>query len=64
MPGVGYILTPDPTECPVGRDPLEWARELLAHSLEAQQGKLDNVAAIIVEPILSAGGMIASPTGI
>ena len=63
VPGVGYILTPDPTECPPGREPLEWARELLDHSLEAQRGKLDDVAAIMVEPILSAGGMIVLPDG-
>jgi 2,2-dialkylglycine decarboxylase (pyruvate) len=63
VPGSGYLLTPDPTECPRGRDPLDWARELLQQSLELNRGLLNNVAAIIVEPILSAGGLIVLPDG-
>jgi len=63
VPGTGYLLVPDPTTCPQGRAPLEWARELLQHSLEIHRGLLDDVAAIIVEPILSAGGLIVLPDG-
>lgn len=63
VPGSGFLLTPDPTQCPPGRAPLEWAAELLEHSLDLQRGQLDNVAAIIVEPILSAGGLIVLPDG-
>ncbi len=63
VPGTGYILTPDPTECPAGRTPSDWAEELLHESLEVNKGLLDNVAAIIVEPILSAGGLIVPPEG-
>lgn len=63
VPETGYILVPDPTNCPEGVEPLEWGRELLAHSLELNRGLLDGVAAIIVEPILSAGGLIVLPDG-
>jgi 2,2-dialkylglycine decarboxylase (pyruvate) len=63
VPEMGYLLTPDPTECPAGRPVLEWADELLAHSRELNTGLLGNVAAIIVEPILSAGGLIVLPDG-
>ena len=63
VPGTGHLLVPDPTACPEGREPLEWGIELLHHSLEVQRGLLDNVAAIIVEPILSAGGLIVLPDG-
>ena len=63
VPGTGYIQVPDPTACPLGRDPLDWARDLLDQSLEINRGLLDNVAAIIFEPILSAGGLIVLPDG-
>jgi 2,2-dialkylglycine decarboxylase (pyruvate) len=63
VPGTGYIQVPDPTACPPGRDPLEWGRELIEQSLEVNRGLLDNVAAIIFEPILSAGGLIVLPDG-
>ena len=63
VPGTGYILVPDPTHCPAGREPLDWAKELLEHSLELNRGLLADVAAIIFEPILSAGGLIVLPDG-
>lgn len=63
VPATGYILTPDPTACPPDRRPLEWARQLLHDSLEVNRGLHSNVAAIIVEPILSAGGLIVLPDG-
>jgi len=61
VPGTGYLLTPDPTRCPAGVSPEDWARELLEVSLELNRGLLDNVAAIIFEPILSAGGLVVLP---
>jgi 4-aminobutyrate aminotransferase-like enzyme len=61
VPGTGYLLTPDPTRCPAGTAPEDWARELLDVSLELNRGLLDNVAAIIFEPILSAGGLVVLP---
>jgi len=63
VPGTGHLLVPDPTACPPGRSVSDWARELLQQSLEINRGLLDNVAAIIVEPILSAGGLIVLPDG-
>ncbi len=63
VPGSGYLLTPDPTECPSSQSPIEHARELLQKSLELNRGLLNNIAAIIVEPILSAGGLIVLPDG-
>jgi 2,2-dialkylglycine decarboxylase (pyruvate) len=63
VPSTGYILTPDPTECPAEVSPLDYARQLLHDSIEMNRGLLSNVAAIIVEPILSAGGLIVLPDG-
>jgi 4-aminobutyrate aminotransferase-like enzyme len=63
VPSTGYILTPDPTECPQDVSPLDYARQLLHDSLEVNRGLQGNVAAIIVEPILSAGGLIVLPDG-
>ena len=61
VPGTGYLATPDPTKCPEGVTVDEWAGDLLEVSLEVNRGLLDNVAAIIFEPILSAGGLIVLP---
>lgn len=63
VPGCGYLLTPDPTRCSPDRSPEEWAADLLAESRELNRGLLENVAAIIIEPILSAGGLIVLPDG-
>ena len=63
VPGTGHLMVPDSTACPAGRAASDWARELLQQSLEINRGLLDNIAAIIVEPILSAGGLIVLPDG-
>lgn len=63
VPDTGYLLTPDATHCPADQTPAEWARSLLAQSLELNRGLHANLAAIIVEPILSAGGLIVLPDG-
>lgn len=63
VPGTGHILTPDPTACPADCSPLDMAKELLHQSLEIHTGILADVGAIIVEPILSAGGLIVLPDG-
>jgi 2,2-dialkylglycine decarboxylase (pyruvate) len=61
IPGTGYLTTPDPTQCPPGISPAQWALELLKTSLDRNRSMLDDVAAIVFEPILSAGGMIVLP---
>ncbi|MCO6459416.1 MAG: aspartate aminotransferase family protein [Pirellulaceae bacterium] len=63
LPDVGYLLTPDVGDCPPGRSLNDWMLELFEHSLELNRGLLHNVAAIIVEPIPSTGGMITLPDG-
>lgn len=63
VPGCGYILTPDASKCPPDRTLEQWTLELFQHSLELNDGILDDVAAIIVEPIPSTGGMIVLPEG-
>ena len=52
------ILTPAAHRCPVGREHESCTLHCLEVSFEMVGEQLENVAAVIVEPVISAGGMI------
>jgi 2,2-dialkylglycine decarboxylase (pyruvate) len=56
--GQHKLLTPSCRHCPVGKEHAECDTSCLDASLELIGGQIENVAAVIVEPVLSAGGMI------
>ena len=55
------LLTPTCSRCPIRLSHPSCGAACLDVSLETISHQLDNVAAVIVEPILSAGGMILPP---
>ena len=61
--GQHKLMTPDCRRCPVGQEHASCTTACLDASLELIGNQIDNVAAVIVEPILSAGGMIYPSTG-
>jgi 2,2-dialkylglycine decarboxylase (pyruvate) len=56
------LLTPHCARCPVGQNAPSCTGACLDASLELLGGQIENVAAVIVEPVVSAGGMIFPPT--
>ena len=52
------LLTPMPDRCPAGKEHPACTLHCLDVSFEILGEHLENVAAVIVEPVLSAGGMI------
>ena len=55
------LLTPTCKRCPIGLEHPSCNLACLNVSLEMIANRLENIAAVIVEPILSAGGMIFPP---
>jgi 2,2-dialkylglycine decarboxylase (pyruvate) len=55
------LLTPSGNHCPVGETHDACTLRCLHASLELAGSQLANVAAVVVEPVLSAGGMIFPP---
>lgn len=62
-PETSGLLTPYCFRCPVNRHYPECDALCLDVGIQAAYSSPDNIAAIIVEPILSAGGMIVPPPG-
>ena len=56
------LLTPHCARCPVGRNEPSCSGACLDASLELIGSQIENVAAVIVESVVSAGGMIFPPT--
>jgi 2,2-dialkylglycine decarboxylase (pyruvate) len=56
------LLTPSCRHCPIGRQHEECTLDCLESSLDYVSSQLDNIAAVIVEPVVSAGGMIFPST--
>src|SRR5581483_11659834 len=63
VPDTYNVLAPYCFRCPVHRTFPECNLECLEVSIESGLAGGDNIAAIIVEPIISAGGMIVPPPG-
>jgi len=55
------LITPTCNRCPIQKEYPSCDSACLAASLDLVSQHLDNVAAVIVEPVLSAGGMIFPP---
>ena len=55
------LLTPAAHRCPIGRDHPSCTLHCLDVSFEMLGDQLENVAAVIIEPVISAGGMIFPP---
>jgi 2,2-dialkylglycine decarboxylase (pyruvate) len=55
------LLTPVSHRCPIGEDHPSCSLHCLDVSFEMLGEQLENVAAVIVEPVISAGGMIFPP---
>src|SRR5947209_11772216 len=56
------LLTPHCRHCPVGQNAPSCTGACLDASLELIGSQIENIAAVIVEPVVSAGGMIFPPT--
>ncbi len=63
VPGSERLLAPHCFHCPVHTRYPECDLLCLECSIRSQLGERDDICAIIVEPILSAGGMIVPPPG-
>jgi 2,2-dialkylglycine decarboxylase (pyruvate) len=56
------LLTPSCNHCPIGQTHADCTTDCLDTSLDYLSSQLDNIAAVIIEPIVSAGGMIFPST--
>jgi 2,2-dialkylglycine decarboxylase (pyruvate) len=56
------LLSPSPNHCPLSIEHEQCTGQCLGASWELLGDQLHNVAGVIVEPVLSAGGMIFPPT--
>jgi 2,2-dialkylglycine decarboxylase (pyruvate) len=56
------LLTPSCNHCPIGHVHQKCTLDCLDASFEYLSSQLDNIAAVIVEPIVSAGGMVFPST--
>jgi 2,2-dialkylglycine decarboxylase (pyruvate) len=63
VPDTYNVLAPYCFRCPVHRTFPECNVECLEVSIESGLAGADNIAAVIVEPIISAGGMMVPPPG-
>ncbi len=63
VPESDNMLTPDCRHCPVGAGYPECEFLCLRVSDEMLRQRADNIAAFIVEPVISAGGMVFPPAG-
>lgn len=63
VPETYRLLAPHCFHCPVSSHYPECNALCLESSLQASVPASDNIAAVIIEPILSAGGMIVPPPG-
>jgi 2,2-dialkylglycine decarboxylase (pyruvate) len=63
VPDTYNVLAPYCFRCPVHRTFPECNIECLEVSIESGLAGTENIAAVIVEPIISAGGMIVPPPG-
>jgi 2,2-dialkylglycine decarboxylase (pyruvate) len=56
------LLTPSCNHCPIGQAHADCSTDCLDTSLEYLSSQLDNIAAVIIEPVVSAGGMLFPST--
>jgi 2,2-dialkylglycine decarboxylase (pyruvate) len=56
------LLTPSCNHCPIAQTHPACTIACLDTSLDYLSSQLDNIAAVIIEPVVSAGGMIFPPT--
>jgi 2,2-dialkylglycine decarboxylase (pyruvate) len=61
IPGQLRLLTPNCGQCPLKLSHPECGVQCLKVSVDQVANQVENIAAVIVEPIISAGGMIVPP---
>ncbi|WP_296900152.1 aspartate aminotransferase family protein [Thiohalocapsa sp.] len=61
IPGQLRLITPNCSQCPLQLRHPECGLQCLKLSVDQISNQVENIAAVIVEPIISAGGMIVPP---